>query len=495
VTDERSQAASKSSPTRASRDGRRRRRMDALTPAEIVAELDRFIVGQGAAKRALAIALRNRHRRRQLPYERRRDIMPKNILMIGPTGVGKTDMVRRVASMLEAPFIKVEATKYTEVGYVGRDVESIIHDLVEDTVARLHDRRLQDVQAKAEQRATDRLVDYVVAQAQAGSLRSSSGRAPVRIPQAVRSAQAAASGGEDATVEVDDLSRRRIGRLLRSEKLDDAMIEIEVVPDVEPYDPYWDYGPADGAELYHEPPPPMMARPRPRSRVVCIRDAKRILAREEANKLIDFDAVVDEALERVEESGMVFIDELDKVAGRSHDAGADVSGEGVQRDLLPIVEGSVVMTRYGPVSTRHLLFVAAGSFTRAKPSDLIPELQGRFPLRVELDALTKDDLQAILVQPENSLCNQYRALLDTEGVSLEFTPDGIEQMAEVAAEANRRIEDIGARRLQTVLEHVLEDVSFRAPDLAGSTIVVDRAFVQERTDALVANDDLNRFIL
>src|SRR5581483_9580921 len=287
--------------------------MDALTPAEIVAELDRFIVGQGAAKRALAIALRNRHRRRQLPYERRRDIMPKNILMIGPTGVGKTDMVRRVASMLEAPFIKVEATKYTEVGYVGRDVESIIHDLVEETVARLHDRRLQEVQARAEQRATDRIVDYVVAQARAGALKSANGRTPVRLPGSARSAQAAATAGEETRVEIDDLSRRRIGRLLRSEKLDDAMIEIEVTPEVEPYDAYWDY-PADAAEMYQDVAAPPMPRRGARSRVVCIRDAKRILTREEANKLIDFDAVIDEAMERVEEGGMVFIDELDKVA-------------------------------------------------------------------------------------------------------------------------------------------------------------------------------------
>jgi len=475
--------------------GRRRRRMDALTPAEIVGELDRYIVGQGAGKRALAIALRNRYRRRQLPYEKRRDITPKNILMIGPTGVGKTEMVRRVASMLEAPFIKVEATKYTEVGYVGRDVDSIIHDLVEETVARLHDRRLAEVQAKAEQRATDRIVDYVVAQAQAGSLRSAKGRSPVRLPASIRSAQATASGGEDAKPEIDGVSRRRIGRMLRTEKLDDAMIEIEVTPDIEPYEAYWDYGPPENAELLHEAPPMVIGRPRPRSRVVCIRDAKRILTREEANKLIDFDAVVDEALERVEEGGMVFIDELDKVGGRGQENGADVSGEGVQRDLLPIVEGSVVMTRYGPVSTHHLLFVAAGSFSRVKPSDLIPELQGRFPLRVELEALSKEDLEAILVQPENSLCAQYQSLLSIEGVTLEFTPDGIDEMAEIAASCNRRIEDIGARRLSTILEQVLEDVSFRGPDLSGSTVSVDRGFVRERTAEIVANDDLNRFIL
>jgi ATP-dependent HslUV protease ATP-binding subunit HslU len=475
--------------------GRRRRRMDALTPAEIVAELDRYIVGQNAAKRALAIALRNRFRRRQLPYERRRDITPKNMLMIGPTGVGKTEMVRRVAQMIEAPFIKVEATKYTEVGYVGRDVESIIHDLVEETVARLHDRRLADVQAKAEQRATDRLVEYVVAQAQAGSLKSATGHAPVRLPVSIRSAAAAAPAGEESKPELDGASRRRIGRLLRTEKLDDAMIEIEVTPEIEPFDGYWDYGPPDGPEAAHDGPPPMMPRPRPRSRTVSVRDAKRILTREEANKMIDFDAVVDEALERVEEGGMVFIDELDKLGGRGQDNGADVSGEGVQRDLLPIVEGSVVMTRYGPVSSHHLLFVAAGSFSRVKPSDLIPELQGRFPLRVELSGLTKADLEAILVQPESSLCGQYQALLSTEGVTLEFTPDGVEEMADVAMTCNRRIEDIGARRLATVLEQVLEEVSFTAPDLAGTTVKVDREFVRDRTASIVANDDLNRFIL
>ncbi len=473
---------------------RRRRRVDAMTPAEIVAELDRHIVGQSAAKRALAIALRNRFRRRQLPAELRRSITPKNIMMIGPTGVGKTEMVRRVASMLEAPFLKVEATKFTEVGYVGRDVESIVHDLVEDTVARLHDRRLQEVQDRAEQRANERLVDYIVAQAQRGALRTATGRAPVRIPGTLRPALATMSASDESTAEVDEVSRRRIGRLLRSEKLDDAMVEIEVAPELEAYEGYWDYGPPDATEAYRESPTPP-PRGRPRSRVVCVRDAKRILAREEANKLIDFDAVVDEALERVEESGIVFIDEIDKIVGRGPDNGADVSGEGVQRDLLPIVEGSVVMTRYGPVSSHHFLFIAAGSFSRAKPADLIPELQGRFPLRVELSALTRADLEHILVQPQDSLCAQYQALLGTEGVKLEFTPGAIAEMARIAWDVNERVENIGARRLQTVVEQVLEELSFHAPALAGTTVEIDTAYVQERTSALVANEDLNRFIL
>lgn len=510
---------------------KRRRRIDALTPTEIVAELDRHIVGQTAGKRALAIALRNRHRRRQLPHDRRRGIEPRNIMMIGPTGVGKTEMVRRVASMLDAPFIKVEATKYTEVGYVGRDVESIIYDLVEETVVRLHDHRLADVQVRAERRANERLVDYIVAQAAAGSLRSAAGPAPVRLPLAVRSALAAASAqGADVAAQepppvilseakpassrvegnprpgadsspatqndrvIDEMSRRRIRRLLRSEKLDDAMIEIEVTPEaLEPYEAYWDYGPEAAEGNRDAPPAP--PRLRARSRVVCVRDAKRILVREEANKLVDFDAVVDEALERVEENGIVFIDELDKVAGRGSELGADVSGEGVQRDLLPIVEGSVVMTRYGPVSTNHLLFIAAGSFTKVKPSDLIPEMQGRFPLRVELDALTRPDLEAILTQPEHSLCAQYQALLSTEEVVLEFTSDGIAEMARIAWDVNQLLENIGARRLQTVLEQTLEEISFRASDIAGTTVVVDGAYVRERTASLAADEDLNRFIL
>jgi ATP-dependent HslUV protease ATP-binding subunit HslU len=472
---------------------RRRRRVDAMTPTEIVGELDRYIVGQGAAKRALAIALRNRFRRRQLPAEMRRNITPKNMMMIGPTGVGKTEMVRRVASMLEAPFLKVEATKFTEVGYVGRDVESIVHDLVEDTVARLHDRRLQEVQTRAEQRANERLVDYIVAQAQRGALRTATGRPPVRIPGALRPALATASATEEGPTELDELSRRRIGRMLRSEKLDDAMVEIEVTPEVEPYDGYWDYGPPEAQEAFREGPP--APRMRPRSRVVCVRDAKRILAREEANKLIDFDAVVDEALERVEESGIVFIDEVDKIVGRGPDTGADVSGEGVQRDLLPIVEGSVVMTRYGPVSSHHFLFIAAGSFSRAKPADLIPELQGRFPLRVELAGLTQKDLEDILVQPQDSLCAQYQALLGTEGVQLEFTEDAITEMARVAWDVNHRVENIGARRLQTVVEQVLEEVSFHASEHADTTAKIDQAYVQERTAALLADEDLKRFIL
>ncbi len=474
---------------------RRRRRIDALTPADIVKELDRHIVGQTAAKRALAVALRNRYRRQQLPFEQRRGIAPKNIMMIGPTGVGKTEMVRRVASMLEAPFLKVEATKYTEVGYVGRDVESIIQDLVEDTVGRLHDRRLRDVETRAQRRAHERLVEYIVAQAAGGSLKTATGRRQVRIPgPPVPGAAAAPAVGEEPPppAEIDEAHRRRLVRLLRSERLDEAMVEIEVTPEADPYDAYWDYPPGDGGDGARDNPPP---RARPRSRTVCVRDAKRILAREEANKLVDFDAVVDEALERVEDSGIVFIDELDKVAGRGHDGGADVSGEGVQRDLLPIVEGSVVMTRYGPVSSRHLLFIAAGSFTKVKPSDLIPEIQGRFPLRVELNSLSQADLEEILVGPETSLCSQYRALLGTEGVNLEFTPDGVAEVARIASVVNERVENIGARRLQTVLEQTLEEVSFHASELAGSSVIVDAAYVSERTAALAANEDLNRFIL
>jgi len=476
------------------RGERRRKRIDAMTPAEIVAELDNFIVGQEAGKRALAIAIRNRYRRRQLPFRERRNIAPKNIMMIGPTGVGKTEMVRRVASMLEAPFLKVEATKYTEVGYVGRDVESIIQDLVEDTVVRLHDRRLRDVQTKAERRATERLVEYIVAQSSSGSLKSSTGRAPVRIPGSNGAVAAAATASDEPTTESDgdELRRRRIGRLLRSEKLDDAMVEIEVTPDVDPYDAYWDFA-ASETEPAREAAP--MPPRRPRSRTVCVRDAKRILAREEANKLVDFDAVIDEAMERAEENGIVFVDELDKVAGRGHDMGADVSGEGVQRDLLPIVEGSVVMTRYGPVNTHHMLFIAAGSFSTVKPADLIPELQGRFPLRVELNALSQSDLEAILVGTEASLCGQYQALLATEGVDLRFTPDGVAEMARIACVVNERVENIGARRLQTILEQTLEEISFKAPDLSGTTVVVDAPYVDERTASLAVNEDLNRFIL
>jgi ATP-dependent HslUV protease ATP-binding subunit HslU len=475
---------------------RRRKRIDAMTPAEIVSELDNFIIGQNAGKRALAIAIRNRYRRRQLPFQERREIGPKNIMMIGPTGVGKTEMVRRVASMLEAPFLKVEATKYTEVGYVGRDVESIIQDLVEDTVARLHDRRLRDVQDKAERRARERLVEYIVAQAAGGSLKSSTGRTPVRIPGGSGAAVATAPAGDEPKVptEVDEVHRRRIGRMLRSEKLDDAMVEIEVTPEIDPYDVYWDYAQQE-TEPLRDTPPPTPVRGRPRSRVVCVKDAKRILAREEANKLVDFDAVVDEALERAEENGIVFIDELDKVAGRGHDMGADVSGEGVQRDLLPIVEGSVVMTRYGPVNTNHLLFIAAGSFSKVRPADLIPELQGRFPLRVELSALTQDDMEAILANTQSSLCGQYHSLLATEGVDLQFTPDGISEVARIACAVNERVENIGARRLQTVLEQTLEEISFKAPDLTGTQVVVDGSYVRERTASLAVDEDLNRFIL
>ena len=360
---------------------------------------------------------------------------------------------------------------------------------------RLHDRRLRDVQNKAERRATERLVEYIVAQSAGGSLKSSTGRAPVRIPGGSGPAVATAPTSDEpkADTEGDEMRRRRIGRLLRSEKLDDAMVEIDVNPELDPYDPYWDYAPPSDTEPQREAPPLPIRRPR--SRTVCVRDAKRILAREEANKLVDFDAVIDEALERVEENGIVFIDELDKVAGRGHEMGADVSGEGVQRDLLPIVEGSVVMTRYGPVNSHHLLFIAAGSFSKVKPADLIPELQGRFPLRVELNALTQADMEAILAETESSFCGQYQALLATEGVDLQFTADGVSEMARIACLVNERVENIGARRLQTVLEQTLEEISFKAPELSGTAVVVNADYVRERTASLAVDEDLNRFIL
>jgi len=471
------------------------RRLDDLTPRQIVEELDRYVVGQQEAKRALAVALRNRYRRRQLPPELRDEVLPKNILLIGPTGVGKTELARRMALAVDAPFIKVEATKYTEVGYVGRDVESIIQDLVEDTVVRLHEQRLNEVQKRAEQRANERIVDYILAQSAVG--RRGARKRGTRGPRAAIAASVAPDGAHDEVVvepRRDELKRRQVRRLLRQAKLDDTMIEIEVTAEDDSYDLGWEAGESeypDGLRDFVD----RFRRERRRSRVVSVKEARRILTREEAMKMVDWDQVVDEACERAEQNGIVFIDELDKIVGGGGEWGSDVSGEGVQRDLLPIIEGSSVMTRYGPIDTRHMLFIAAGSFTKHKPSDLIPELQGRFPLRVELNRLSQQDLATILREPRNALTKQYAALLATEGVELVFTDDAIEEIARVAYEANERTENIGARRLQTVMERVLEDISFNAPELAGQRAVIDREYVRKRVEAIVKDEDLSRYIL
>ena len=456
---------------------------ETLRPAEVVRRLNEYIIGQNDAKRSVAIALRNRVRRRMLPDDLRNEVLPKNILMIGPTGVGKTEIARRVARLTESPFIKVEATKFTEVGYVGRDVESILRDLLEQTITELHEDRIADVEPRARALADERLLE---------TLHEANER------------QHAARGrreGEADTIETAAEGRRRRARRRRlaarlsSGALEAATVEIEVE---EPFQPAFEGFTGTGLEevgvslsdFFSQ-----LAPPRKRKKLMTVAEARDVLVDEETDRLIDMDRVYDDAIRLVEDSGVVFIDEVDKICGPASDRGPDVSGEGVQRDLLPILEGSTVHTRYGPVRTDHVLFIAAGAFTAARPSDLIPEFQGRFPIRVELKPLSEDDLVRILTEPGNALTRQYAALLGTERVTLEFTQDGIRELAAQAFRVNEEDENLGARRLFTIMEKVLEDVSFGAEELADTTVVIDAAYVAQRLGDLVGNQDLRRYVL
>lgn len=460
--------------------------MEDLTPAQIVAELDRYIIGQSDAKRAVAVALRNRFRRQLLPEELRGEVVPKNILMMGPTGVGKTEIARRVAKIVDAPFSKVEATRFTEIGYVGRDVESIVRDLVEVAIDMLHVRRLEQVKEEADRAARQRLVDLLSEQllAQAREARGVPGMPAPRRP----------------TVADDRRREREIDRLLtllNEEALEEETVEIEVDPPFAngPYDELGAMSPEDLYGSFQDFLEGYAPAPRRARRRVSVREARRILAQQEEDRLIDWDSVIETAVRRVEQTGVIFIDEIDKTISAEGEYSGEVSGEGVQRDLLPIVEGSVVMTRYGPVRTDHILFIAAGSFHNARPSDLIPELQGRFPIRVELQSLTEDDLYSILTQPENALTKQSIALLATEGVELEFDDSALREMAQLATAVNAATEDIGARRLHTIIERVIEDISFDAPNRKGERITIDAAFVVERIGDVAADEDLSGYIL
>lgn len=501
-----------------------------LTPEQIVAELDKYVVGQQAAKRAVAVALRNRDRRRDLAEDVRKEIMPKNILMIGPTGVGKTEIARRVAALVGAPFIKVEATRFTEVGYVGRDVESIIRELADVAVDVVHKERATAVTAKAADEANRRLADYLCQQYPSGriskggfrSQRPQSADRPAGATQSgapaakpapspatdgeAAPAPAAASQSSPAPLPMSPAEKRRLEsrrrtmvRVLASRRFEDAIVEVEVSDESEGYDSILEFGPGMSQEEMNDDFQDFMSRYQSRNqsryRRVSIKEARRILTDQETEKLIDHDAVVDEALERVEEMGVVFVDELDKIAGPQIDVGPDVSGEGVQRDLLPIVEGTSVNTHFGSVHTDHILFIAAGAFYKNKPSDLLPELQGRFPLRVELKALTEDDFVRILKEPQNALTRQYQALLSTEGIGLEFTEDGLHEIARFAWLMNERTENIGARRLATIMERVLEDLSFTAPAHNGEKVSIDAAFIRQRLESVVADEDLSKYIL
>ena len=456
--------------------------LNQLTPKQIVAELDRYIIGQDAAKRSVSTALRNRWRRQQLSPDLRDEVMPKNIIMIGPTGVGKTEIARRLSKLANSPFLKIEASKFTEVGYVGRDVESMIRDLTHLAVNMVKEEQSRKVKGKAEAQAEERLLDLLLPP-------SDRKRRAVDVSE---------SPGDAETEHQEDESlhtREKLRKMLRQGKLEDRTIEVEVseknIPMIEIFS-------GTGLEEMDINFKDMLSGFFPsksKKRRMKVSEARNFLIQEESQRLIDMDNVVTEAVKRVEQSGIIFLDELDKISGRERTAGPDVSREGVQRDLLPIIEGSTVSTKYGLVRTDHILFIAAGAFHVSKPSDLIPELQGRFPIRVELSSLGKEEFIRILTEPRNALIKQYSALLQTEGVDLQFTPDAISEIASIAAYVNERTENIGARRLHTVIDKLLDDISFNAPELSGRTIMIDAQSVQEKLKDIIKDEDLSRYIL
>ena len=437
-------------------------KVSALSPREIVSELDRYVIGQKDAKKAVAVALRNRWRRQALSDEMRDEVLPKNILMIGPTGVGKTEISRRLSKLAEAPFIKVEATRFTEVGYVGRDVEQIIRDLIEIAIAMEREKKRKEVKAKAELKAEEKVLDALV--------------------------------GNKASVATRESFRKR----LRNGDLDNNEIEIEVQNTSSPLQsfeipgmPGGNVGMVNLGDILGK----SMGGKKGKKKKMTVKESHEILVAQESDKMIEEDKIITEAKKATEENGIVFLDEIDKVSARSDRVGGDVSREGVQRDLLPLIEGTTVSTKHGPIKTDHILFIASGAFQLAKPSDLLPELQGRLPIRVELDALKEEDFKRILKEPDNSLIKQYKELLKTENVNLEFTDDGIDMLAKISAEVNSSVENIGARRLHTIIEKVLDDISFNATDKAGETITVDQKYVQDNLGSLVKDTDLSKFIL
>src|SRR5437773_5477271 len=451
--------------------------LESLTPRQIVEELDRYVIGQRDAKRMVAIALRTRWRRQRLPSHLRDEVIPKNIIMIGPTGVGKTEISRRLAKLSQAPFIKVEASKFTEVGYVGRDCESMIRDLTEQAITMVKAEHAEGIQRKAEAQAEDRLLDLL-------------------LPPPTVKPSTFDEAGRESTGDSYETTRSKLRLQLREGKLDSRSVELEVKD--KSGIPIGVISNMGGMEQIQDQLQEMLGGMFPakkKRRMVKVPEALELLTQEEAQKLIDMEAVVKEAVSKTEQHGIVFLDEIDKIAGRERSMGPDVSREGVQRDLLPIVEGSTVTTKYGPVKTDHILFIAAGAFHVAKPSDLIPELQGRFPIRVELSPLTKEDFIRILTEPQNALIKQYTALLETEGIALDFTGDALEEIAATAVLVNERSENIGARRLFTIMERLLEEISFDAPTLAEKKIRIDAQAVKDRLKDIVKDEDLSRFIL
>ena len=482
---------------------------DEFTPREIVQELDKYIVGQDDAKKAVAIALRNRWRRQRVEGELRDEILPNNLILIGPTGVGKTEISRRLARLAGAPFVKVEASKFTEVGYVGRDVESMISDLVDTSVNMVRAEREAEVEEEADRRVEERLLDLLLpitagpeppqadAPAEAAeAIDDGDGHVFVAGPGGVR--QAPAAGGEEAGLTPSDRrsrTREKLRKLLQDGVLEDREVEVEVSQSASIEGMMIPMGGMEGMDHNFTEMLQDMLPKRTKKRNVSVAEARRIFLQEELDRLVDMDEVVNEALDRAEDSGMIFLDEIDKIAGSRGGAGPDVSREGVQRDLLPVVEGSNVQTKYGLVRTDHMLFIAAGAFHVSKPSDLIPELQGRFPIRVELHSLGEADFVRILKEPKNALLHQYRAMVETEGASLDFTDEGVQEVARIAAELNDRMENIGARRLQTVLTTVLEDLLFELPEKGSVQVLVDPTFVRERLSGIMEDEDLQRYIL
>jgi ATP-dependent HslUV protease ATP-binding subunit HslU len=440
-----------------------------LKPSQIVSALDRYIIGQGRAKRMVAIALRNRWRRRQVPEDLRDEIAPKNIMLIGPTGVGKTEIARRLSRLTDSPFIKVEASKFTEVGYVGRDVESMVRDLVELTVAELRIRAQEAVQAKAREVAEERMLDLL-------------------LPGGTRD-------GRLETVEDGNATREKLRRLLRGGKLDERTVELETSVSKQPMVEIFSNAGMEELGFNFKDMLGNLMPKQTRRRRVTVAEAMDLLTQEAAQDMVDMDQVAAEAKEKVEQSGIVFLDEIDKIVGRDGGSGPDVSREGVQRDLLPLVEGATVATKYGPVRTDHILFIASGAFHAIKPSDLIPELQGRFPIRVELDALGREEFARILTEPRNALLRQYAALLATEGVTVTFSDSAVEALARIAEEVNQATDDIGARRLHTLMECLLEEVLFAAPEMAGQTVAIDEGYVVEKLEKIQQDEDLRRYIL
>ncbi|PIE33454.1 HslU--HslV peptidase ATPase subunit [candidate division KSB3 bacterium] len=441
-----------------------------FTPRQIVAELDKYIIGQQEAKRSVAIALRNRWRRQQLSPELRDEIAPKNIIMIGPTGVGKTEIARRLAKLAQSPFLKIEASKFTEVGYVGRDVESMIRDLTELGINMLKEEKKAEVHEKAKGLAEERLLDLLLP------------------PSRSKKDDAQAESGQPST-------REKLRKYLHDGRFEDRVVELEVTDRSAPMIEVLSSSGMEENINIKDMLPPGLFPTKTKKRKMKIEEARKILEQEEAQKLIDMDEVISQAIMRVEQSGIIFLDEIDKIAGRESKGGPDVSREGVQRDLLPIVEGSTVNTKYGMVRTDHILFIAAGAFHVSKPSDLVPELQGRFPIRVELDSLDEHEFVRILQEPQNALITQYKALMGTEGIELIFVDDAIQEIASIAASVNERTENIGARRLHTIMERLLDDLSFDAPDLSAETVTIDAAYVKERLTNISEDQDLSRYIL